>query len=40
MLPSFEHAQLLILNDRATTSGLSPAWTLRTARMRIASNVA
>src|ERR1700674_2964188 len=30
----------LILKDRATTSGFSPACTLRTARIRIASNVA
>src|SRR6202030_1276427 len=30
----------LILKDRATTSGFSPACTLRTARIRIASSVA
>ena len=34
------HRTGMILKDRATTSGLSPACTLRTARTRIASNVA
>jgi len=34
------NARLVTLNVRATTSGLSPACTLRTARMRSASRVA